>query len=42
MTIILIVFNLLLNITQTVITDDAGKQHYQNSTEFILVDELSM
>ncbi len=42
MTVVLIVLNLLLNINQTVITNDAGKQDYQQSTEYVVVDELSM
>lgn len=41
MTVILIVFNLLLNITETIYTNDSGKTQYQNSTEYVIVDELN-
>lgn len=42
MTVLLIVFNLLLNIQQEIRTTDAGKQQYYNSSEFVVVDELNM
>jgi len=42
MTVLLIVFNLLLNIQQQIHTTDANKQQYYNSSEFVVVDELNM
>lgn len=39
MTIILLVLNLLLNTTETVVTNDAGRAKYSNSCEFVIMDE---
>ncbi len=41
MTVLLIVLNLLLNVTETIHTNDACKQRYYESTEFIVIDELN-
>lgn len=39
MTIILLVLNLVLNTTTTIVTDDAGRNAIRCSTEFLIMDE---
>jgi hypothetical protein len=41
-TIILLVLNLLTNNLTIVNTNESGKQHIQNSTEFVIMDEVSI
>lgn len=42
MTIILLVLNLITNSMYTVHTTDSGKNQYQNSSEFVIMDEENM
>lgn len=42
MTIILLVLNLITNSIYQIQTTDSGKCQYQNSTEFVIMDEENM
>lgn len=41
MTVILLVLNLLLNATQIVVTDNCGKVQIEQSSEFVILDEVN-
>lgn len=42
MTIVLLVLNLILNSYTTVTTNEGGKVQIQNSTDYIIIDEVNL